>query len=84
MFKWATRECLNGEAGGVCACVFVEGVGIRQQECVVMQGGFFSMMWQVCMFCFLFCFDALFFPYVQPLSVDLKFCCTAGDILALW
>lgn len=22
-------------------CVFVEGVGIRQQECVVMQGGFF-------------------------------------------
>lgn len=46
MFKWATRECLNGEAGGVCVCawMFVEGVGIRQQECVVMQERFLSMI----------------------------------------
>lgn len=52
-FKWATRECLNGEAGGVlesvcarvCVCVFVEGVGVRQQECVMMQGLLSLIRW---------------------------------------
>lgn len=41
-FKWATRECLNGEAGGVCLW---RGVGVRQQECVVMPGLFSLIRW---------------------------------------
>lgn len=77
MFKWATRECLNGEAGGVC--VFVEGVGIRQQECVVMHGGFFSTMWCLSVqgrgsYLWLWLFSlGLIFPSVQPLSVKSRF-----------
>ena len=42
-FKWATRECLNGVAGGVC--FFVEGVEVRQQECALIQGLLFSIKW---------------------------------------
>ena len=31
--------------GAVFLCLFVEGVGVRQQECVVMQGLFSSIRW---------------------------------------
>lgn len=78
-------------------CVFVEGVGIRQQECVVMQGGFFffhvevasvqgcvSLAFYFLFYCFVLFFLALIFPSVQPLSVESKAEILVPPLLIYW